>query len=202
MRHVDPELRANLVGDGTEGLEVELAGVGGPSGDENLRANLEGLGTNNVHVDTERLRVDPVGVCLVELAREVELHPVGEVSTVGELEAEDLVAGLRDCGEDGGVGGCSRVRLHVGVCGAEQCLGAAEREGLGDVDELAATVVTAARVTLGVLVGEDGALRFEHGARNEVLARDHLEGAALAAELAVKNSGNFGINLGQRGIEC
>ena len=155
---------------------------------------LERLVAHDVHVDEERLGVDAVGVRLVELAREVQLHAVGEVAAVGELEAEDAVAGRRDRGQHRGVGGGARVRLHVRVRGAEQALGALDRERLGDVDELAAAVVAAAGVALGVLVGEHGALRFEHGARHEVLARDHLERAALAAELLLEGRGDLGID--------
>ena len=55
------------------------------------------------------------------------------------------------------------VGLHVGVLGAEQLLHAVDGQLLGDVDELAAAVVALARVALGVLVGELGALRRHHG---------------------------------------
>jgi hypothetical protein len=93
------------------------------------------------------------------------------------------------------------VRLHVRVCGTKEGLCAAEREGLGDVDELAATVVAATGVALGVLVGENGTLRFKDGAGNEVLARDHLECAALAAEFAVEDRSDLRVDLGERGSE-
>ena len=55
------------------------------------------------------------------------------------------------------------MRLHVRVLGAEQLLGPVDGQLLGHVDELAAAVVAPARVALGVLVGEDGALGLEHG---------------------------------------
>jgi hypothetical protein len=63
-----------------------------------------------------------------------------------------------------------------------------------DVDELAASVIPAARVSLGVLVREHRALRLEHGAWHEVLACDHLERAALAAELLLEHGGDLGID--------
>ena len=93
------------------------------------------------------------------------------------------------------------MRLHVGVRGAEERLGARDCERLRDVDELAAAVVAASGVALGVLVGEHGALRFENGAGNEVLARDHLEGVALATELGVQNRRDLGVDLRQGRVE-
>ena len=134
---------------------------------------------------------------LVELAGEVELHAVGEVAAVGEVEAEDLVTGLGDRREHGSVGLGTGVRLYVRVCSAEQALRTADCEGFGDIHEFAAAVVAASGVALGVLVGEHGALSLEHGARNEVLARDHLEGAALAAELLLENGSDLGIDFRQ-----
>jgi len=49
------------------------------------------------------------------------------------------------------------VRLGVRVLGAEQGFRAVDRELLDDVDELAAAVVAAPRVALGVLVVQGGA---------------------------------------------
>ena len=106
--------------------------------------------------------------------------------------------GSRDRGEHCGVRGGAGVRLHVRELRAEQLLGALDGEALGDVDELAAAVVATPGVALGVLVGEHRALGFEHGTRHEVLARDHLERAALAAELLLQDRGDLRVDLGQR----
>ena len=107
-------------------------------------------------------RADVVGDDVVQLAGEVQPHAVGEVAAVGEVEAEDGVAGLEQRGHRRGVGLRARVRLHVGVLGAEQRLDPVDRQLLDDVDVLAAAVVAAARVALGVLVGQHRALRLHH----------------------------------------
>ena len=54
--------------------------------------------------------------------------------------------------QDGRVGLRARVRLHVGVVGAEQFLGTLDGQRLDVVDVLAAAVVALARIALGVLV--------------------------------------------------
>ena len=53
---------------------------------------------------------------------------------------------------------------------------------LGDVDELAAAVVALARQAFGIFVGQNRALRFQNGARNDVLRGDQLDLVALPAE--------------------
>ena len=74
---------------------------------------------------------------------------------------------------------------------------------LGDVDELAAAIVALARIALGIFVGQDRALRLEHGAADDVLRRDQLDLVALAAELVGDRAGDLGIGLGEgRGEEC
>ena len=92
----------------------------------------------------------------------------------------------------------ARVRLHVGVLGAEQVAGAGAGELLGLVDHEVAAVVALARVALGVLVREDGALRGHHRRRREVLRRDQLDGGVLTLDLAPDDLGDLGVGGGER----
>jgi len=154
-----------------------------------------------VHVDQERLGVELVGHDVVELAGEVQLHAVGEVPAVVELQAQDGVTGLGDRGQDGGVRGRTRVGLHVGVGSVEEALHAVAGEVFGLIDGFAAGVVTAARVALGVLVGQHAAGGLQHGDRDEVLRRDHLQVGSFAFELFAEDRFDLRIGFGQWGIE-
>ena len=120
---------------------------------------------------------------------------------MGQRQAHDRVARGQQRVEDRGVRLRARVRLHVDVLGAEELLGAVDRELLGDVDVLAAAVVALAGVTLGVLVRQHGALRLEHGLRHEVLAGDHLQRALLTVELVGQDGRDLGIHLGEGAVE-
>ena len=201
VRHVDPQEGADLVGDLAEAREVELAGVRRPPGDDDLRGVLHGEALDLVHVDDRGLGVDAVRDDVVQAAREVDLHAVGQVTAVVEREAQQRVAGPRDGVEDGGVGGGAGVRLDVRELGAEEGLRALDGELLGDVDLFAAAVVATSRVALGVLVREHRALRLQHRDRHEVLRRDHLEIPALTLEFALEHLGDLGVDLGERGGE-
>ena len=86
------------------------------------------------------------------------------------------------------------MRLHVGVLGAEQRLGAIDGELLDDVDELAAAVVAPARIALGVLVGQDRALRLEDGAADDVLGGDQLEIGLLAVGFGADRPPDGGVD--------
>ena len=115
-----------------------------------------------------------------------------------ELHAEDRVARLEQRHVDGVVRLCAGVRLHVRVLGAEERLGAIDRELLRDVDPLAAAVVALARQPLRVLVREHRAGRLEDRPRDEVLRSDHLERVLLSLELALDHLRDLRIDRGQR----
>ena len=200
--HVRPQVGTDLVRDGAEGLEVEVAGVGGPAGDDDLGALAQGGLAHLVHLDAVGVFVHAVGGGVVQAAREVDLHAVGEVATMGQGQAEDGVTRLRQGVKDRGVSLGAGVGLDVGVVTTEDLQGTLDSERLGDVDDLAAAVVALAGVALGVLVGQDRALGLEDRAGNEVLRGDHLQGLALAGELAVQDGGDLRVELGQRhGVE-
>src|SRR3546814_7655039 len=59
---------------------------------------------------------------------------------------------------------------------------AVDRELLDLVRRCAALIIALARITLGIFVGEDRALRLEHRLRDDVLAGDQLDLMALALE--------------------
>ena len=87
---------------------------------------------------------------------------VGQVAAVGQAHGQHGVARLERGPVDGLVGRGARVRLHVGVLGAEEVFGPLDGQGLDLVDDLAAAVVAVARVAFGVLVGEHAAHRLQH----------------------------------------
>ena len=89
--------------------------------------------------------VDAVRHEVVDPSAEVHRRPVGEVATLVEAHAHDLVAGVEQGEERGHVGVGPRVRLHVGVLGAEQLAQPVARELLGLVDDQVAAVVALGR---------------------------------------------------------
>ena len=89
------------------------------------------------------------------------------------------------------------MRLHVGVLGAEELLGAVARQVLDHVGELASAVVALAGIALGVLVGEDRAGGFQHGFADKVLRGDQLQTFVLAALFVLDGLRDLGINFRQ-----
>ena len=123
---------------------------------------------------------------------------VREVPAMREVQSENGVAGLDDRGVGGHVGGGSRVRLHVGVLGAEELLGAVARQVLHHVGEFASTVIALAGIAFGILVGEDRAGRFQHGLADKILRGDQLQAFVLAALFVLNRLRDVRINFSQR----
>ena len=118
-----------------------------------------------------------------------------DMTAVVEPQGEHRVARLEQPVVDGHVRLRPGMRLHVRVLRAEECLRAVDRELLDLVDELAATVVAAPRISLRVLVRQDGADGFEHRRPREVLRRDQLDLAALTIGLPADQRSDLGIVL-------
>jgi len=88
--------------------------------------------------------------------------------------------------------------LHIGKAASKQFRHPFDCKRFRDVDKLTTAVIAFARETLGVLVGEHGALRLEHGAAHNILRRDQLDFIALATELTSDDVGDFRVGLGER----
>ena len=162
VRHVHQEDGAHGIGNLAEAREIESARIGAGAGDDHLGLVLLRQALQFVVIDALVFLAHAVGDHLVRLAGEVELMAVGQMAAVRQVEAHDGVAGREHGGVRGLVGLRAGMRLHVGVLGAEELLGAIARQVLHDIGEFAAAVVALAGIALGVLVGEDAAGGFQH----------------------------------------
>ena len=110
-----------------------------------------------------------------------------------EGETHDGVAALQERVVDRHVGLSAGMRLHVGVFGAEEGLGAFARKLLDLVDDLAAAVVAPSGIALRVLGGEHRADRLQHGERGVALGGNQLQVRARALLLVVDERCDLGI---------
>ncbi len=168
VRHIDHQQRAGFFGDLPESFKVDRSRIGACAGHNQLGLVLHGQAFKLVVVDGFGFLAHPVGDNVVELAGEIERMSVRQVAAVGEAHAEKRVAGLEHRHVDGLVGLGAAVRLNVAVLGVKKLLGALNGKGFGHINEFAAAVVTLAGQTLGVLVGQGRAHRFQHGFADKV----------------------------------
>ncbi len=181
VRHVHHQRRADALGDRAHPREIDHARIGAGAGDDHLRLVLIGELLELLVIDPLIVLAHAVRDDRVELSRKIQRMAVREVAAVREVHAEHGVARLQQRQIHAHVGLRARVRLHVDVIGAEQRLGARDRQRFGDVHELAAAVIALARVALGVLVRHHRAGGFEHGGADEVFRRDQLQSVGLPA---------------------
>ena len=130
---------------------------------------------------------------LEELAGKIHLGAVGEVTALIQAHAEYGVAGVQQREVNRGIGLRPGVGLNVGVSRAKQLLGPLDRQGFGDVDELAAAVIALAGVTLGVLVGKHRTLGFENPRTGVVLRGNQLDMVFLTSSLRGDGLGKLGV---------
>src|SRR5579864_9839717 len=122
---------------------------------------------------------------------------VCQVAAVRQVHAEDRVARIQYAGVGGLVGLRAGVRLHVGVFGTIELLGAFARQIFDHVHVFAAAVIPLAGVTFGVLVGEHAAGGFENRFGGEIFAGDQFQARVLAFGLLADLLENFRVHFGQ-----
>ncbi len=198
VRHVDQVQRANFVGDLAHAREVDDARIRAAAADDQLRPLALGNLFQLVVIDGLGFFGHAVGNDLVGLAGEVQRMSVREVSAVRQVQAQDGVAGLDDGCVRRHVRGRAGVRLHVGVLGAEQLLGAVARQVLDHIGELASPVIALAGIAFGILVGEDRARRLQHGFAHKVFRGDQLQPFMLTALFVLDRLRDIGISFRQR----
>src|SRR6516225_7881055 len=154
MRHVHNQISADFVDNLAEATKIDHARIGRAAGNDHLGPMLFGQGLDLVHVDEVIVAAHAIGNDFEPAARQVDRRAVGEMSTCGEVKPHERVTGPHQRHEDFGIGGRAGMRLHIGETASEQAGCALNREALGNIDELATAVITLARQTLGIFVGQ------------------------------------------------
>ncbi len=193
--------RPRLVADLADPREVDHPRVCRCAADDQPRLVLQGELLHLLVVDALIVLAHVVADDLEVAAGVRQGMAVSEVAAMSEVHAHDGVAGLEHREVDGHVCLRAGVRLHIGVLGAEELLRPVDGDGLDDVGRSAPAVVPLAGVSLGVLVGEDGAHGREHGDRDVVLRGDQLEGVVLTRRLAPDGGSDLRVHLGKRSVE-
>ena len=106
-----------------------------------------------------------------------------EVATVVKVQAHEGVAWLQHCQQNCSISLCTRVGLYVGILSTKELAYAVDSQLFNFVDNLTTTIVTVARLTLGILVGQVAAHGFHHLVAYEVLTRNQLDALQLALML-------------------
>ena len=201
MGHVHCEAGAHLACDLGHGGKVPQARVRGAPGPQQLGPLAASQVANLVEVDAAGVLAHAVLHRLEIAAGDRHVPAVGQVAAHGQGQAHDLIARFQEGEVDRQVGRRSRIRLHVGVVGAEERAGAFLGQRLQRVHELLAFVVTLAGVTFTVLVREDGTSGLQDRARDVVLRRDQPDLVSLATLLGAHQFQDLGVGHGQGFID-
>ena len=197
MRDVREQQRAVRMRDFRHALEIDDARVGGRADRDQLRAFPRRHFRDFVVIDVA-VFADAVMNDLIQFPGEIHGSAVREMPAVREIHRQNFVARLQRGEINRHVRLRARMRLHVGVLGAEKFLRAVNRDLLDFVDPFAAAVPAFFRIALGVLVRQHAALSRHHGGQREVFGRDQFDVRLLSFEFALDAGGDFRIEVGER----
>ncbi len=191
--HIDKQVGADRIGDLTEALEIDVTRIVGSTGDDQFRLVLLGQVIDLFHIDQVGIARHAVRHDVEPLARLVGRRTVRQVTAAGQVHAHIGVARLEQREEHRLVGLRTGMRLDVGEGAVEQLLGAFDGQPFDVIGVFAATVITTTGIALGILVGQDGALRFQNGLRDDVFRGDQFNLVLLAVQFAGDRRHDFGV---------
>ena len=168
VSHVDHEQRADFIRDLLECLEIDGSRIRGSAGYDQLRLMLLRLFADIVVVDALVL-AQSIGYEVVGFTGDVDRGSVGQVSAVGQVHAQNGIAVVQDRLINSCVGVGAGVGLYVRVVRAEELACSVDCQLLYFIDEFASAVVSLARISFGILVGQRASRRFHDLVVDEVL---------------------------------
>jgi hypothetical protein len=123
------------------------------------------------------------------------------MSASRQRQSHDAIARLGERQKHALIGLRARMRLNIGEGAIEEFLRPVDRQLFHHVHELAAAIVSAPRITFGILVGEHRALRLHRGQGYDVLGCDEFDLVLLPAQFVANSRREFRIRLAQCGGE-
>ena len=119
---------------------------------------------------------------------------MGQVATIRKPHAENGIAGFQRRQKYRGIGLRAGMRLHIGVTGFEQFLGALDGQFFGNVDVFATAVITLAGITLGIFIRQHRTLRRQHCRAGVVFGCDQFDVIFLALRLLLDRLIDFRVD--------
>src|SRR5580704_19649011 len=103
-----------------------------------------------IEIDAAVFRANAIGDRIEPFARQIWPRAVRQVAARRERHSEDCVTRLEQRDKHGLIGLRAGMRLDIGKAASEKALGALDRECLGDIDEFASAIISAAGIAFGV----------------------------------------------------
>ena len=169
VRHIYKEKSANAFGGLGDARKIDDAGIGAGSRDDHFGFVLRGQPIDFVVIDLFVVLAHTIRHEFVHATGKIKRMAVREVAAVRKIHAQHGVARLQRAHVNRNIGLRAGVRLHVGMFGAKDLLGAIDCELLDLVGEFASAVVALAGIPFGVLVRRDRADRFQHGGATVII---------------------------------
>ena len=80
-------------------------------------------------------RINPVAVKVVETTADIQLHPMRQVSTLSQIQSQDMIAWFQTTQIHGGIGLRATVGLHIGGLGTKKLPSPLKSDILDNIDD-------------------------------------------------------------------
>ena len=138
---------------------------------------------------------------VVENTGLIDRRTVGQVTTVVQAHAQNDIARLAQCLIDCHICLCTRMRLYIGKLCPKQLAYTCDCQVFYLIDALTATVVALARITLGVLIGQNRTHCSQNCFADDIFRSDELNITHLTVVLFSNHRTYFRIEFADQ-VHC
>ena len=168
-----------------------LARVSTCSGDDHLWLVFIGKLRHLVKVDQVIVFTNAVVHEVVKYSGRVEMHPVGQVPAMSQIQTKHRVSRFERREVDRLIRLRTGMWLNIGKLRAEKFFGPIAGNVFNHIGKLATTIIATAGIALGVLVGEHATDRFHHGRTGIIFAGNQLQPVLLTRRLILDGLPDF-----------
>ena len=154
VSHINHQQGAYLISNFAHAGIIPLTAIGTTTTDDQLRFVLKSQFLHFVVINSACLFVEVVTDRVVENTRSIDVATMRKVTTVVEIQSHESIARFENSEQNGSISLCSRVRLNIGILSTEDFLDTLDGKVLYDINNLATAIVTFARETFCILVGQ------------------------------------------------
>ena len=194
MSHINHQKSTNFIGDLAETLEVDLSGICTCTGYDQLWLAFLCDALYLIIVD-EAFVVDTVRNTVEVFTGKVNRASVCQMSAVIQVHSHESITRIHECKKYSHICLSTGMWLYICVSAAEQLHGSVSGKILYYINVLASAVITLARITLCILIGESASHSRHYCLADKVLRCDQLDVFALSVGLSSDRCCNFRIKV-------
>ena len=193
MGHIHHKEGINLISYCAKCLKINKTGIGTGTSHNHSGPVFMSDTLHFLHVDHACFLINSIRYEIEKLSREVDWTTMGEVSTMGEIHAQHLVAGVQ-CGKiNSHICLAAGMGLNISIFRLKQFPGSVDCQIFYNIGIITTAIIALTGIPFGILIGEDRTLRLKYCLTDDIFRSNKFKIVALTIQFISYSSVDLGI---------